>query len=158
MSRASTSPASCKVALCAASIAAAEGCSRSANSARRSRRSSARLNDVTSHCRTLPSRCSSRLPMLFEAGLGRHQTCSWVSGSTVSRSRGQFCSSSLCRENSKNSLVTSGPIAVIGLLAPSAILSIAGCAGHASVGFLMRTAEKCSTCNHFAAHGARIPR
>src|SRR5208282_4080064 len=31
------------------------------------------------HCRTLPERCSTRLPALFEAALGRHQISSSVS-------------------------------------------------------------------------------
>jgi hypothetical protein len=38
-----------------------------ANSAGRLRASSSLLNDATSHCRTLPFKCSSRLPMLFDA-------------------------------------------------------------------------------------------
>src|SRR5579862_1264693 len=73
-----------------------------ANSAGRSRWSSCLLNDVTSHCRTLPFRCSTRLPMLLLASLGRHHTCSSLSGSTHFFNRGQYCSSSLLRENLRN--------------------------------------------------------
>src|SRR5215471_20914262 len=77
---------------------------RSENSAGRLRASSSRLNDDTSHCRTLPLRCSIKFPMLLLVSFGRHQTCSSLRDSTDLRSRGQYSSKSLWRENRRNSL------------------------------------------------------
>src|SRR5215469_244710 len=72
------------------------------NSAGRLRASSKRSKDATSHWRTFPFKCRSRLPMLLLASLGRHQICSSVKDSTQLFTRGQYCSSSLWRENLRN--------------------------------------------------------
>src|SRR5215472_5340889 len=76
--------------------------SRSLNSAGRLRASSKCPKEATSHWRTLPFKCKSRLPMLLLASLGRHQICSSVNDSTQLFSRGQYCSSSLWREKLRN--------------------------------------------------------
>ena len=44
--------------------------------------------------------------MLLLASLGRHQICSSVSDSTHERRRGQYCSISFARENSRKSVET----------------------------------------------------
>ena len=77
-----------------------------------------RLNEATSHWRTLPFKCSIRLPMLFEASLGRHQICSSVSDSTHPRRRGQYCSISFLREKSRNSVLTFASVSVMGNMIP----------------------------------------
>src|SRR5262245_42122907 len=51
---------------------------RSVNSAGRSRTSAAPPSPATIHWRTLPHRCSIRLPMLFREAWERHHTCSSV--------------------------------------------------------------------------------
>src|SRR5579859_2547543 len=99
--RASTAPASCMVAPSRSSSTETGTPPRSPNSAGRSRESCRRLEDATSHWRTLPFKWSSRLPALLLWSLGRHHTCSSVSDATHSRSRGQYCSSSFQRENSR---------------------------------------------------------
>src|ERR1700720_2478937 len=91
---------------------------RSENSAGRLRASFNCLNDETSHCRTLPLRCSIRLPMLLLASFGRHHTCSSLNDSTQLRRRGQYCSSSFQRENSRKRWVTLGSTVIV--IEPSA--------------------------------------
>src|SRR5208337_1140882 len=84
-----------------------------ANSAGRLRVSSSRLNEATSHWRTLPFKCSSRLPIEFEASLGRHQICSLVSDSTHVFMRGQCCSKRSFREESRKSAVSSESVVLM---------------------------------------------
>ena len=113
VSRGRTSAASCMVPLSRSSSTEAEIEPVSLNSAGRLRSSAKRLNDATIHWPTLPFKCRIRFPMLFEAGLGRHQICSSVNGSTHSRRRGQYWSSNLRREKSRKSPVTFASMLVI---------------------------------------------
>jgi len=73
----------------------------------RLRLSSSLLNVATIHWRTLPLKCSKRLPMEFEASLGRHQIWSVVSDATQVFMRGQCCSKRSFREESRKSAVSS---------------------------------------------------
>ena len=51
---------------------------RSSNSRCRARASISPSNPLTIHCLALPARCKQRLPILFDSGFARHQTCSSV--------------------------------------------------------------------------------
>src|SRR5262245_16999552 len=101
-SRAMTAQASSTVAVSAASSSALPTPSRAANSPLRSRRSGAPTRPEQIHWRTLPCRCSSRLPTLVARSCGRHQRSAVGSSSSARRRRGRYVSRSSATHWSRN--------------------------------------------------------